>query len=264
MVVHVLHHGEDVGNGPNLSVQRINRQIEVLNEDFRRKEGTRGFNNHEDGADSEMEVVLAKKTPEGQKTDGINRVNIDLYDFPSLGYSQNHYAQYAYWNPEKYINIWITPLPVSTSCVSLGMATGPQTDLPGTEYLSLPGPTDAEGILINWMHFGESEVDCHAKYGRTLTHEMGHYFGLLHTWGDGKCETNDYCDDTPAVDKAVSGSVVFNGCNGEPVMMGNYMNYSDDAVMNIFTEDQVKRMHYVIENHPGRSALLSSNVINPD
>lgn len=258
VVVHVMHKGERVGEGPNLSEERIKRQIEILNEDFRRKEGTRGFNDHPDGGDAKIEFVLAKRDPDGHPINGINRIDTTGVQVPILGYNQNHFAQYAYWDPSEYINIWTTPLPQSTECLVLGISTLPKTDLPGIKPSSWPGPDDAEGILINWIHFGASNIDCFAKLGRTLTHEMGHYLGLLHPWGAGDCENNDYCDDTPAVDKPVYGNKSFLGCNGETVMMGNYMNWSHDEVMNIFTKDQIARMYYVLENHEGRKALQSS------
>lgn len=258
VVVHVVHNGEAVGEGPNLSSARIERQIEILNEDFRRKEGTRGFNDDPRSDDARIEFVLAKRTPEGAPTDGIHRVDASAVDVPELGFNGNHYAQYAYWNPNDYINIWTAPLPEATACMVLGSATGPDTDLPGTDRLSLPGPGDADGILINWVHFGASDIACHARYGRTLTHEMGHFLGLLHTWGDKDCRTNDYCDDTPAVDRPVFGRVAFTACGGETVMIGNYMNWSDDDVMNMFTKDQIARMHYVLKHHAGRNALTRS------
>lgn len=258
VVIHVVHNGEAIGEGPNISTERIKRQIEILNEDFRRKEGTRGYNNHPDGADSKIEFVLAKLNPELKPIDGINRIDATKIEIDTLGYNQNHYAQYGYWDPAKYINIWTTPLPPETECLVLGSATGPKTDLPGTERLSLPQDGDAEGILINWIHFGESDISCHARYGRTLTHEMGHYLGLLHTWDINNCELNDYCDDTPAVDQPVFGRTAFIGCLGDTIMIGNYMNYSHDDVMNIFTNDQVARMHYVLVNHKGRNSLISS------
>ncbi len=261
VVIHVMHTGESIGEGSNLSEERIKRQIEILNEDFRRKEGTRGFNDHPDGGDAKIEFVLAKRDPDGHPINGINRIDTTQVQVPVLGYSQNHFAQYAYWDPSQYINIWTTPLPQSTECLALGISTLPKTDLPGIKPSSWPGPDDAEGILINWIHFGESNINCHARYGRTLTHEIGHYLGLLHPWGAGDCENNDYCDDTPAVDKPVYGNQSFLGCKGETVMMGNYMNWSHDAVMNIFTKDQIARMHYVLEHHVGRKALLSSSAL---
>lgn len=261
VVVHILHNGETIGDGPNLSAERIKRQIEILNEDFRRKPGTRGFNDHPDGGDAKIEFVLAKQTPDGGPTNGINRIDISSIDVPQLGYIPNHYAQYVYWNPSKYINVWTTPLPESLACTILGVSTGPEIDLPGIDLLLLPEPEGAEGILINWPHFGESDIDCDARYGRTLTHEMGHYLGLLHTWGTKDCETNDYIDDTPAVDREVSGSNPFTGCSGDPVMIENYMNFTADEVMNIFTKDQISRMHYVLENHQGRNALINSAML---
>lgn len=258
VVVHIIHNGEAVGEGPNLSEKRILRQIEILNEDYRRKEGTRGFNTHPDSEDSKIEFVLAKQTKEGKATNGINRINESELDVPVLGYNQNHYAQYDYWPPNQYINIWVAALPESTECLALGIASGPDTDLPGSELLALPGPDDAEGILISWIHFGESDIDCHARYGRTLTHEMGHYLGLLHPWANKDCALNDYCEDTPAVAEPVYGRTTFMGCQGEMVMIENYMNWSEDDVMNIFTKDQIARMQYVLKNHEGRKALLSS------
>ena len=263
VVVHVIHQGEIIGEGSNLSTERIQRQIEILNEDFRRKEGTRGFNMHPDGGDAKIEFVLAKKDPDGNLTNGINRIDESKINIPNLGYNQNHFAQYAYWNTNQYINIWTTPLPETVLCLSLGISTGPKTDLPGTDLMLIPGPNDKAGILINRFHFGESSIDCHARYGRTLTHEMGHYLGLLHPWAGGDCENNDYCEDTPATTKPVYNSA-FVGCEGETVQISNYMTWAHDEQMNMFTNDQIARMHYVLKNHAGRNSLLTSPALQED
>ncbi len=258
IIVHIIHEGEHVGEGTNLSKNRILRQIEILNEDFRRKEKTRGFNDHPDGADTRIEFILAKQNPDRKLSNGINRINRNQHSVEELGYNQNHFAQYAYWDPKNYINIWVSPLPKEAECLVLGASTGPETNLPGSHFLSVPGPNDADGILINWAHFGETDINCHARFGRTLTHEMGHFLGLLHTWGDRKCDTNDYVLDTPGVIKEVFGRNKFIGCSGEEVQIENYMNYTDDEVMNMFTKGQAERMHYVLKNHKGRNSLISS------
>ncbi len=258
IVVHIIHLGEPIGEGTNLSQERIERQIEILNSDFRRKEHTRGFNEHPDGADTKIEFVLAKQNPGRELSNGINRINRNQHSVEELGYNQNHYSQYVYWDHEKFINIWVTPLPDEAECLVLGASTGPYTDLPGTEYLAIPGPEDADGILINWSHFGESDINCHARFGRTLTHEMGHFLGLLHPWGNKTCATNDFVEDTPAVVREVFGNSKFFGCTGEEVQIENYMNYTDDEVMNMFTKGQAERMHYVLKNNASRNALISS------
>ena len=254
VVVHVVHLGEEIGSGHNLSEERIKSQIRVLNEDFRRKEGTRGYNNHPDGGDARIEFVLAKKTPEGEDTNGIVRINAaeaeEQIQFQNFGY----YASLSYWNPKHYLNIWTQPMPEDLTDIILGSATGPITDLSGADRLSPGEPVQPEGILINSAHFGVSDLDSDYNLGRTATHEAGHYLGLLHLWGTGECETNDYCEDTPPVDKAFR-SVA---CNGQPVMKENYMNFSADSIMNIFTNDQIKRMHHVLENSPYRKTLMDS------
>ena len=111
IVVHVLHHGEPIGEGYNLPVERITRQIEILNEDYRRKEGTRGFNDHPDGGDALIEFELASVDPKGNKTNGINRINIDESENPRAPNDRwSYWAWYGYWNPEHYLNVWVEPL----------------------------------------------------------------------------------------------------------------------------------------------------------
>lgn len=260
-VVHVIHDGEPVGEGHNLSDARIERQIEILNEDYRRKAGTRGFNTHPDGGDARIEFVLAKVAPDGTPTDGIVRVDATTTPNPTDPNNLfDYYASYSYWDPARYLNIWTMPLPASTVDIVLGKATGPETDLPGADKLLRGEPFQAEGVLVNAAHFGESNLDSEYSLGRTLTHEVGHYLGLLHTWGTGECETNDYCEDTPPVAQAVQGCPTQPplACNGQPVMIENYMNYTFDRCMNTFSKDQIARMHYVLKNSPGRKTLLRS------
>ena len=261
VVVHVVHGGEPVGVGPNLSRERIEGQIRSLNDDYRRRPGTRGFNTHPAGGDAKIEFVLATTAPDGSPTDGIVRVNASEVDNPAGGQGLfAYYAHYGYWNPAHYLNIWTMPLSESTIDIVLGQATGPDTDLPGADLLLDGEPHQPEGVLINAFHFGASALDSEYNLGRTLTHEVGHYLGLLHPWGDGECATNDYCPDTPAVSSEVFGCPASPplGCEGEEVMVENYMNWTSDRCMNTFTNDQIARMHYVLENSPRRKSLLTS------
>ena len=260
-VVHVLHRGEPVGEENNISKERIEAQIRILNEDFRRKEGTPGFNTHPDGGDARIEFVLAKTSPDGEPTDGIIRVDMTQFENPTDdGIIFNYYAYYSYWNPEDYLNIWTVP--DWPKDVLLGMATGPITDLPGGDTFEKPDPTD--GIIINAPHFGPSDMKSDHNLGRTATHEIGHYLGLLHIWGAVGCDKDDYCEDTPPQNKSHGGCPAGPplACDGRPAMIENYMDYTADRCMNIFTNDQISRMHTVLENSPRRKSLLTSPGLN--
>lgn len=253
VVVHVLHRGEAVGSGNNHTQARILRQIQLLNDDFRRREGTRGWNDHPDGADPRIEFVLATEDPEGRPTDGIVRVDVASAEPPEHGSSFQYWAHYSYWDPERYLNVWSVPLE-EVADAYLGEATGPETDLPGSHLLAPGEPIQPEGILVNAPHLGEAERASPHALGRTLTHEMGHYLGLLHLWGDGECGTNDYCADTPAVSGPIQGcgpSTALS-CDGSPVQARNYMTYAPDACMDLFTRDQVARMRHVLLHSPRR------------
>lgn len=264
VVIHIIHIGEAIGEGANLSKERILQQIESLNNDYRRKEGTRGYNTHALGADTKIEFRLAEIDPFNQKTDGINRIDAndvtidsDLNDLPF-----DWLPQYAYWNPEKYINIWV--LPAGPQDLFLGSAQFPYTGIPG---LDNEVNTVGTGLFINTLHFGESDIISDINLGRTLTHEMGHFLGLEHLWGkyeSADCmEYDDYVNDTPPVghrNNECNGEEL--SCHGEPILKQNYMDYLPDACMNMFTEGQASRMAYVLENSVDRKSLTSSDVIS--
>ena len=261
VVVHVLHSSEPVGEGFNFSDERIVGQIRTLNEDFRKKEGTPGFNSHPDGADTQIEFVLAQIDPEGNPTNGIVRVDRNLvHSLPGASDILVLSSRYSYWDPERYLNIWCWDIGFHT--IYAGRSQFPVSDLEG-----LPQNEDieADGIFINAVYFGEGENDTIPNFnmGRTLTHEMGHFLGLLHTFGPGGCNYTDYCEDTPPTSSATYRCQVPEpiACDGRPVMIENYMDYSYDRCMNIFTKDQTARMRIVLENSPRRKSLITSPVI---
>lgn len=264
VVVHVLHKGEPEGQGPNLTTERIERQIEILNEDFRRVPGSPGENDHPDGADARIEFVLARRTPDGAPTNGIHRVDttqIEITVPPNDLF--RHFAAYAYWDHTRYLNVWSLPFGADSIDVFLAQATGPRTDLPGSDLLLAGEPEQPEGVLINHWHLGESTDSAEHGMGRTLTHEIGHYLGLLHLWGAGDCSNNDYCDDTPPVSGPSNDCASDrDDCDGDPAMLNNYMDWTSDACMNMFTRDQVARMRYVLETSPDRIALRNSPALS--
>jgi hypothetical protein len=267
VVVHIIHTGEPVGEGYNYSMERIESQIRTLNEDFRRKERTPGFNSHPDGEDSRIEFVLAQIDPKGNSTDGIVRVDRNSIH-PPAGISDfiTLCSKYSYWNPEQYVNIWC--MDVGHHGIFTGKSSFPVSDLKGLPIQD--ENVDADGTFINAINFGQGDTNTipNLDMGRTLTHELGHFLGLLHTFGAaGNCGYSDYCDDTPPISSATyrCPSEKPTACDGSPAMIENYMDYSYDRCMNIFTKDQVARMRTVLENSPRRKSLLTSPVIHrPD
>ncbi|WP_420388412.1 M43 family zinc metalloprotease [Roseivirga sp.] len=274
IVIHVLHMGDPVGQGDNLSMERIKSQIRVLNEDFRRKPNTNGFNDDHLSKDAGIEFYLAQIAPDGTSTNGVNRVDINSQPPPGFGGNRIAMgAHYIMWDPEKYLNIWTWP---GVKDTGVGEARFPVSDLPGLEdeaYMVIPGVDNlsgfpielVDGIAITSMHFGVSDLDSPYNLGRTGTHEMGHFLGLLHIWGDdeheGTCEADDFCDDTPPTKIRTLGSPNnLLACDGSAAMVENYMDYTDDIMMNKFTKEQIARMRYVLENSPRRKTLVNQSL----
>lgn len=256
VVVHVIHNGTSVGSGANIPDSQILEQIRILNEDFRRLNADATLTPAQFlpvAADANIEFVLAKQDPDGFPTNGIVRVQgtKTTYD-PNT--DATAIGQLSQWNPEEYMNIWVVPL-VSPY---IGYASFPVSDLPGLNFS--PTPANIDGVTIDYRYFGVGGTAVSASLGRTATHEVGHYFGLRHIWGDGGCDVDDFVTDTPTQDS--SNSV----CNSNPSktscgvsnMIQNYMDYTPDACMNLFTLGQVERFNVVLENSPRRVTLVNN------
>ena len=253
VVVHVIHNGEPIGTGANISDAQVLSQIQVLNEDFRRLAGTRGFNSDPNGADIEIEFCLAKRDPDGCITNGIDRVDMSAIStsWGGSGATSNTNTTLkpmTIWDASQYMNMW-----------SVNFADG---SLLG--FAQFPGgPANTDGVVSNYTYFGSNDapgvnISGAFNLGRTMTHEVGHYLNLFHTF-QGGCGTGDQCADTPAVDSPNFGCPTTHQSCGTTDMVRNYMDYTDDACMNIFTNDQKARVLSVM-NTTNRPTTQTSNV----
>ncbi|HET9054757.1 MAG TPA: M43 family zinc metalloprotease, partial [Cyclobacteriaceae bacterium] len=120
-----------------------------------------------------------------------------------------------------------------------------------------------DGVFIDHRSFGRNAGTAEPPYafGRTTTHEIGHWLGLIHIWGDARCGT-DYCDDTPPAESSNNTLVctpVYSVCRGVSTrnMIENYMDYTVDSCMNIFTADQKARVRAILEISKRRQNLIA-------
>jgi len=262
VVVHIIHNGEAEGTGTNLSAAQIQSQINVLNKDYQRLNADASNTPAAFlplASNVDVEFVLAKQDPIGAPSNGIVRVQGTQ---SSWSVNDNSiFKALSYWPAEKYFNIWV----VAFNDQTIGYAQFPVSALPGLE--ASPDDRLTDGVVISYTAFGsidDGTFDLDNKYnkGRTLTHETGHFFGLRHIWGDdgSQCNGTDYVDDTPNqagsyLNQCPTGTKT--SCSSDDMYM-NYMDYTNDACMNLFTTGQVGRVNVVMQNSPRRASLLNS------
>ena len=259
IVVHI--HEPASGGSHNISDERVFRQIEILNEDFRRTNADAA--NTPDtflpvAADTEIQFVLARQDPYGNPTNGIVRLRGTKNQYNSRN-DQDLIRSESYWPPSKYLNLHVLELQTF-----LGYASFPISNLDGINQKDDESIWD--GVIVEPAYFGDNpSASAFPSFGRTATHEIGHYLGLRHIWGDGNCNVDDFVDDTPPADDDNGGlgspctfpSNDSNVCDTDE-MFQNYMDYTDDGCMNLFTQGQKDRMRIVLENSPRRVSLLTS------
>ena len=260
VVFHVIHRGEDLGMATNVSNEKVLEQLSILNEDFGRLNSDQTLTPLEFkdvAADTEINFVLAKQDSEGLPSQGITRQhgtqNSYKFSEDDILYAEN------YWPAENYLNIYIADLEGY-----LGWASFPFSNLEGIVEINNDRLLDGVAVDYQWLGVNNNTGSFNS-YGRTLTHEVGHYFGLRHLWGSQQnCSADDYCEDTPLQSTSYNGTCPSDAaisCETSD-MYSNYMNYTDDACMNIFTQNQKERMHIVLNHSPRRNTLAQSPALD--
>jgi zinc-dependent metalloproteinase lipoprotein len=270
IVFHIIHSGQPVGSGTNLSQALINSQVAQLNKDF----GNFSGSPYAAASTTGIKFGLATTNPSGgtMAEPGIDRIyyvnkgwTAPPYD-GSDAYFEGTIKPNSIWDPTKYVNVWVCDQSASGL---LGIATFPASS-------TLQGLDNAEtnttaGVVVEVTSVGSkfTSPDCGITnsydMGRTLTHELGHFFGLRHIWGDAtSCGTaTDYCNDTPVALYENYGKPAHpkpNSCGTADEMFENYMDYTDDQLLNTFTLNQTDRIQTVMLNSPRRVSLATSTV----
>lgn len=248
VVFHIVYRNEE----ENISDEQIISQLEVLNEDFRKmniEQDDIPFAFRFRATDMELNFVLADTDPDGQASTGITRTFTEVDNVGSKFLNNRRSICYDdlgghdTWCPEQYLNIWVGAL-------ESGLG---QSSFPGV------GPLEEDGIRIIPEVVGTTgTVEPPYHLGRTLTHEIGHFFDLLHLWDD--CDDEgDGIEDTPKQE-----SSYINQCPssaqltcGTLDMYMNFMNYTDDACMSMFTHGQKDRLWAVLNTT--RSSFMNED-----
>ena len=261
VVFHVVHNGDPIGSGENIAATYLHAQLQQLNDDFRRLNSDKG-NTPSDftsvASDVEIEFCLATVDPNGNATTGIVRHQMTRTSW-SEAPIESSLKPTTIWNRDHYLNFYIVRFGGADS-QTLGYA-----QFPG-------GPANTDAVVCGYQFVGSLAVPNPAGgaygYGRTATHEVGHWLNLYHIWGDGNCNVDDEVADTPNQNgENTTGSPCSypgrNSCtsgpNDLPDMFQNYMDYSDDECMNLFTVGQRTRMRALFDDAGGaRFSLINS------
>ncbi len=244
VVFHIIHQ-----NGPeNLSDAKIREAIRVMNEDFRKQNPDSGLTIplfKPIMADCEIEFRLAELDPNGNCTNGINR----MYSWETNNGGES--AKLTQWPQNKYLNIWV----VKSMSASHASAAA---------YSYTPGnaPTGGDGIITLYNYVGTNSGNSH-----TLSHEVGHWLNLRHTWGSGNQPNvtcgNDMVSDTPTTKGSPSSCNINLSTCAPPAIenVQNFMDYSFCTTM--FTLGQKARMRTALTSTTaGRSNLWTATNLN--
>ncbi len=249
VVFHILYNS----NSQNVSDQQVLSQLVALNNDYRRLNAD-AINTPAPfksvAADTRIAFCLAKVDPDGFNTSGIihKHTSSDLFlsdDAMKFSSSGGDDA----WDSKRYLNIWV--------CNLFGRTLG---------YAVMPGgPAEKDGVVIQFTAFGTmGTAVAPFNKGRTVTHEVGHWLGLKHLWGDAECGDDDIAD-TPPQQGSNSNCPSFphlSSCsiNSYGDMFMNYMDFTNDDCMNMFTKGQKNEMRSLFALGNVRNSFLNSSV----
>jgi PKD repeat protein len=264
VVVHVIHTGQAVGSGINISDAQIQSAITALNNDFRKIAGTNGFGG---GVDTHIEFCLASRDPNGNATNGIVRVNgssVTNYSTQGItagqgsGASETAVKALSRWPNTSYYNIWVVN-EIENNNGGAGIQ----------GYAYFPGaPATIDGTVILYNAFGTTgNLKSYTSLNRTLTHEIGHGFALYHTFdnttscsSETNCNTQgDRCCDTPA-HPGNNTNCNTPECSGTQ-QVTNYMDYTNESCQNRFTNNQRTRMRNTFTNTVRQNLLNSQGCL---
>ncbi len=268
LVFHVVYTAPE----ENIPDSVIYSQIEVLNEDYRRLNADTGRTRAEFmpvAGDAGIEFELATVDPDGNPTNGITRTAGDGGLLGFNPFTENMKVEpggKAPWPTDRYVNVWVCN--VLNGLGILGYSY-PPSNAPNWQAGSFTDSTK-QGVVLHYPVVGRNfsqPIDPTVAGGRSLVHELGHYFGLRHIWGDNAdCIEDDGISDTPFAADASQQTcdTVINSCIDGPFdfndMIENYMDYSDDRCLNMFTKEQIGIMRAMLQT--SRAGVAKVEVAN--
>lgn len=234
VVFHIVYENDQ----ENISDEQVLSQLEVINQDFNFENPRLGdlpsaFENL--AANIDIEFCLALQDPDGMETNGITRRKTQVVD---IGLTEKYYdfsqgGQDA-WDTDRYLNIWVA---------SFG-----NSNIQGYGHFPDALPKEKDGIIVNFKYFGTvGTAEMPHDLGSSCTHEIGHYLNVRHIWGsEFSCDSDDGLDDTPLQFGPTIDCPAFpkpDECTqGDGILFYNFMDYTDDACVSMFTHDQKEVM----------------------